>query len=321
MAGAKAEVEAMFKQRNLTPVFVQAVQDIPADATVIITTGSPVGPDVLAKAPSLKLVAAAFTGVDHIDLEACRARNIKVSNVPDYSTDATAELVVGLVLSHLRKIPQCQKTILDGSWAAPPQEDLSTKTVGIIGVGKIGLRLTELFKAFKVKGLRGYDPKALPDSTSPARYPGWSPKPQVPKDHDFSLMGGLFVDSLASLFLDCDIICVCLPLTSETTGLITAELMNLLRPNSLLVNVARGGIVDEEALAKLLNQGRFCAAMDVFSTEPLPQESPLRRVSPEFLLMTPHIGYQTRGSLEKRFDITLKNILAFLAGHPVNTVN
>jgi len=297
---SREQVEKLFSQRGLEPSWVENVSEIPDDATILVTTGAPVGADVLAKAPKLRLVAVAFTGTDHVDTAACQAKGITVTNVPGYSTESTAELVLGLTLSHLRRLTQCQKIVQDGLWTMPPQDDLQAKTVGIVGVGKIGIRLAELFKAFKVKAILGYDPLA-----------------KVP---EFTVQGGVYMDSLAGLFLDADIICVCCPLTTATESLISDRVMELLRPDSLLVNVSRGGVVDETALAKLLGEGKFRAALDVFSSEPLPKDNPLRSVSSDALLMTPHVGYQSTASLQKRLDATVKNILAFLAGQAINTV-
>uniref|UniRef100_A0A6T0Y8E2 Glycerate dehydrogenase n=1 Tax=Alexandrium monilatum TaxID=311494 RepID=A0A6T0Y8E2_9DINO len=296
---SKVEVDKLFQQRSLQPVWVEEVDDIPPDATIIVTTGTPIGPEILDKAPKLDLVAVAFTGVDHIDLPACRARGVKVVNVPNYSTDATAELAVGMVLSHLRRLPRCHQNIKDGIWACPPQEDLQDKTVGIVGVGRIGMRLAELFKAFKVKALMGYS---------------------LAQDAAFTANGGMYVESLAGLFLDCDIVIICLPLTTKTKGLISLKILELLRPECIFVNVSRGGVVDEAALAKLLSQGRFRAALDVFGTEPLASNDPLRTVPTDALLMTPHVGYQSENSLNKRLDMTVKNILAYLAGQAIHSI-
>lgn len=316
------KVSDLFSKRGLKPIFVTDVNALPADARIIFTIGSPVGVDVLAKVPRLELVAVGFTGVDHIDVETCRRRGITVTNVPNYSTDATAELAIGLVISSLRGFSQCHAAVEAGHWLPPVQEDLSTKTIGIIGVGKIGYRLAELFKAFNVKGIRGYDIEALDDQAPPApRFPGWSPKPQGrTKDLRFATLGGLYVQSLASLFLDSDIICVCLPLTDQTKGMVSERMMELLRPNCLLVNISRGAVVDENALARLLQEGQFRAALDVYSTEPLSLDSPLRKVPPTSLLMTPHVGYQSVASVEKLIHTSMNNILAFLAGEAVNVV-
>lgn len=318
-----SRVQEMFVGRGLDVVFVQALADLPHDATILVTTGSSVGAELLAKLPGLQLVAAAFTGVDHIDLQACRNRKVVVVNVPNYSTDATAELAIGLILSQLRQLDQCHRTILDGHWDCPPQDDLSTKTVGIVGVGKIGHRLAELFRAFNVKGLRGYDitwnQLEVPQPPN-AGLPGWSPRQRTVEEPKFAQIGGMYVDTLAGLFLDSDIVCICLPLTQSTQGLISEKLLELLRPNSLLVNISRGGVIDEPALARLLQAGRFRAALDVFSTEPLQADNPLRSVPRDRLLMTPHIGYQSPSSLENMLQVTLKNILAFLAGQATNVI-
>eukprot|EP00747_Dinoflagellata_sp_TGD_P185414 gnl/TRDRNA2_/TRDRNA2_41961_c0_seq1.p1 gnl/TRDRNA2_/TRDRNA2_41961_c0~~gnl/TRDRNA2_/TRDRNA2_41961_c0_seq1.p1 ORF type:complete len:386 (+),score=105.28 gnl/TRDRNA2_/TRDRNA2_41961_c0_seq1:40-1158(+) len=295
----KSQVEEAFTSRGMKVVFVDSEKDIPVDTTVLVTTGAAVGAEVIKRCEKLELVAVAFTGYDHVDMKACEARGITVVNVPGYSTDATAELTIALVLSHLRRLSECQQQIQDGSWNSPAQEDLQTKTVGIVGTGKIGMRLTELFKAFKVKSVLGFSQE---------------------EDSEFAAKGGEYVETLAALFLEADIICICVPLTSETKGLISAKLLALLSPSDLLVNIARGGVVDQAALADGLQAGRFRAALDVFDIEPLPKEDPLRKVSKEHLLMTPHIGYQSEMSLGKRYDTTVKNILAFLAGQPVNVV-
>mmetsp|Transcript_116707 Transcript_116707/g.362615 ORF Transcript_116707/g.362615 Transcript_116707/m.362615 type:complete len:369 (+) Transcript_116707:76-1182(+) len=297
--GSRAEVEKLFQQRSLEPVWVESEDAIPADATVLVTTGTPIGASVLAKMPKLKLLAVAFTGIDHIDVAACKARGVTVTNVPNYSTEATAELTIGLVLAQLRRLPKCHQIVQEGQWSSPPQDDLQSKTVGIVGVGKIGMRLAELFKAFKVKKLLGYS---------------------LTQEAEFTANGGMYTDSLAELFLDSDIVCVCVPLTQKTEGIISEKLLGLLRPECLLVNVSRGGVVDEAVLAKLLGQGRFRAALDVFRTEPLPKDDPLRAVHSDAILMTPHVGYQSLASLEKRLDGTVKNILAFLAGQAINSV-
>jgi len=291
-------VAKLFSQRSLVPVWVESEAGIPADTTVIVTTDTPVTATMLARAPNLRLVAVAFSAVDHIDSEACRAKGVTIVNVPNYSTHATAELAIGMVLSHLRRLPQLSRAIEAGQWATSPQDELRSKTVGIVGVGKIGLRLAKLFAAFDVKGLVGFTLKP---------------------DPDFVAVGGKYVGSLASLFLEADIVCVCVPLTAHTKGMISTTLMELLRPECLLVNVSRGDVIDEKALVKLLGQRRFSAALDVFSAEPLPRDDPLRSVPPEQLLMTPHVGYQTQASLAQRFDATIKNILAFLAGQPANS--
>jgi len=296
---SRGDIEANFKKKGMDCVWAEDAGKIPEDTIVMVTAGAPVDAAVISKSPKLQLVAVALTGYDIVDLDACEARGITVSNVPGYSADATAELAVGLILSQLRRFPALHKAVAAGQWNCPLQEDLRTKTVGIIGTGQIGLRLAEIMKAFKVKKTIGYS---------------------LTQSNDFIALGGQYVGQLSALFLEADIICVCVPLTTLSKGLVSESLMNLLRPDSLLINVSRGGVVDEAALAKFLSKGRFRAALDVFNNEPLPADDPLRSVPEGNLIMTPHVGYQSQASLAERYDATVKNILAFLAGQPVNTV-
>jgi D-3-phosphoglycerate dehydrogenase len=295
----KEEIDRVFKWRNLEPLWVEKAEHFPGDASVLITTGTPVGSELLAKAPELKLVAVASEGYGHVDVDACKARGIAVVNVPGYSTDATAELALSFVLAHLRNLAACQKTLDEGFWTLPSQDKLSSKTVGLVGVGSLGLRLAELFNAFGVKALLGYSP------TETAA---------------FTELGGTYLVSLEELFRRSDVVCICCPFSPETKGLVSESLLELLSPSSVLVNVAHGGVIDEDALGRLLARGRFRAGLDVFATEPLPVNSSLRHMAAERLLTTPHVGYQTVECLEKRFDVTTKNILAFQLDQPLNRV-
>jgi D-3-phosphoglycerate dehydrogenase len=247
---ARPVVEKAFERGSLEVHWAASIEEIRADTDILVTMGATVGREVVAKCPRLSLVAVAFTGTDHVDLNACRSQGVTVINTPGYSTDSTAQLALTLVLEHLHRLPECHATIQAGGWACPLQEDLQSKMVGIVGTGSLGVRCAELFKAFKVKGMIGYD---LVHSPS------------------FLATGGSYLPSLAALFLDADIVVVCLPLTEKTRGIISARILQLLRPESVLVNVGRGDVIDEAAMATLLKQNRFRAALDVYSKEPLPQ--------------------------------------------------
>jgi len=292
-------VEEAFKRGSLDVSWAANVGDLADDTYIIVTTGAQIGREVLAKCPKLALVAVAFTGTDHVDLNACRAQGVTVINIPGYSTDSTAQLALGLTLEHLNNLPACHATIAAGQWQPPAQDDLRAKNIGIIGTGDLGVRCAELFKAFRVKSITGYD---------------------LVHSEQFLACGGTYLSSLAAVVLEADIVVICLPLTDKTRGLISARILQLLRPDSILVNVGRGEVADEPAMAALLKERRFRAALDVFAQEPLPSSDPFRSVPSDALLMTPHVGYQSSTSLQKRFDATVKNILAFLAGHAVNII-
>jgi D-3-phosphoglycerate dehydrogenase len=291
-------VNKTFEERGLEAIWCSSPDHIPEDSQILVTTSTPVTADMLRKAPKLKLVAIAFSGVDHVNVFYCMMNGIQVVNVPGYSSEATAELAIALMLSHLRRLPTCFKEVHAGSLSAPPQETLQSKKLGIVGTGQIGLRVAMFAKAFGMKSIVGFD---------------------IEPKEAFALAGGVYTRSLASLFLESDIICICVPLNDKTRGLISKDLMSLLRRDSLLVNVARSGVVDQVALVAHLKAGKFRAALDNFDTRVAAFDE-LRSVPQENLLMTPHIGYQAQESLAKRFDITVKNIFAFLADEPVNLV-
>lgn len=170
----------------------------------------------------------------------------------------------------------------------------------LIGTGQIGMRVAEIACAFRAAKVLGWD------------------RVENPK---FEALGGSYVSSLATLFLHADIVVVAVALTEATKGLVGPKLLRLLRPDSILINTARGPIVDEEALASMLNEKRFRAGLDVYEQEPLPLDHPLRSVPERQLVSTPHLAYKCVESLLRRQDITLANILAFLADSPQNIVN
>jgi len=256
---------------------------------------------MLMKFPNLKLVAVCFTGYDHVDLDECRRRGIAVANVPGYSTEGVAELVFGLIFSLLRHIPRAHSHIRSGSWHWPPGNELRGKRFGLIGTGKIGMRVAEVAKAFNVSKLLGWDNFKNPSFTDN--------------------LGGEYVASLASLFLHADVIVVAVALTNETRGLVGKKLLKLLRPDSILINCARGAIIDQESMVEMLAEKRFRAGLDVYELEPLPDNHPIRKVPESNLVSTPHLAYKCEESLLRRHDITLANILAFFADSPQNIVS
>mmetsp|Transcript_16750 Transcript_16750/g.52540 ORF Transcript_16750/g.52540 Transcript_16750/m.52540 type:complete len:371 (+) Transcript_16750:63-1175(+) len=277
------------------------VSSMPPSAVALVTVKKRVDSAVLDKLPMLKLVAVAFTGYDHVDVEDCRRRGVAVANVPGYSTDGVAELCFGLIFSLLRHIPIAHQHVRAGKWAWPPGNELSGKRLGLIGTGQIGMRVGEIGKAFKVSRLLGYDQLRNPKFTE--------------------ALGGEYVSSLATLFLHADVLVVACALTPETRGLVSAKLLRLLRPDSIIVNCARGAIIDQEAMTRMLSEGRFRAGLDVYELEPLPAEHPLRSIPESHLVTVPHLAYKCHESLRRRQDTTLANILAFLSDNPQNIVN
>jgi len=172
--------------------------------------------------------------------------------------------------------------------------------VGIVGLGDIGLRTAELFKAFKPKELLGWSRREKAQFTS-------------------APIGGKHV-SLEELFERSDIISLHVALNAQTQGFVSRALMERIRPEAVLVNVARGGVVDQVAMADLLSKRRFRAGLDVFATEPIPADDPILKVPADQVVMTPHVAYKSLEALRRRMAITAENLRCFADGKAQNVV-
>lgn len=259
---------------------------IPDSVTGIITVTQPVDASLLDIYPHLSFVAVSFTGYNHVDLDACKERGVFAYNVPAYSTDSVAELTLGFMIALLRDIPATTAVVNDGGWAYPPGQELKGKKVGIVGTGACGMRVAELATAF---GCDVY---------------GWSRTQQ----QQFSGVGGTYIDSLEELCATVDIVSLHVPLTEETIGLIGECELKAMQPTAYLVNTARGGVVDKEALVQALDSNQIAGvALDVHVEEPMPADDPLR--THPSAIVTPHIAYKTKEALQRRIDCTIQNIL------------
>ncbi|MBP3372558.1 MAG: hydroxyacid dehydrogenase [Clostridia bacterium] len=266
------------------------------DADIFVIANSPLTAAVINAAENLKMVCVAFTGIDHVDLDACRAKDVRVCNAQGYATEATAEVAIGMMLSCLRNLVPYDKVVREGGVLAGYKHNtLQGKTVGIVGTGAIGCRVMELAKAFGCK--------ILAYSKS---------QRQAALD-----LGAEYVD-LETLFAESDIVSLHTPLNAETKGLVSRELITKMKETAILVNCARGAVVDSEALAEALNEGRIHAAgIDVYEMEPpIPAEHPLLNARNAYL--TPHVGFFSEESLLDRLGIVIANVDAFLKGAPIN---
>lgn len=256
------------------------------EAEAVIISNIPLSAEVLSQCPKLRFLDVAFTGLDHIDMAYCQEHGIKVKNASGYATQAVAELAVGLAIDVFRKI-----TFLDGSIrqggvrGAFLGRELHGKTVGIVGTGAIGIRTAQLFQAFGCKVI------------------AWSrtQKPEV------TAMGITYV-SLDELMRTSDIVSLHVPLTAETKHLVSKEMLALCKSTAVLINTARGNVVDMGALAESLREGRIAGAgIDVYEKEPpLPETHPL--LSSPNCVLVPHVGYATREAFDIRIDIVLHNL-------------
>lgn len=250
------------------------------------------GPSLTAGAPRLRVVGRAGVGLDNIDLPAARAAGVVVVNAPQAVTTAVAELTVGLLLALARQIPMADAALRRGEWAKDRLggQELRGKTLGLVGVGRIGREVARLAEAFGMRCL-GTDPFL---------------------SHDSLRAAGVEPADLEALLPASDYVSLHLPLTDDTRGLFSAEILSRMKPGARLVCVARGGVVDEDALLAALESGHLAgAALDVFQIEP-PGDSPVLR-HPR-LIATPHLGAQTAEAQDRVAIDIVEEVLTVLRG-------
>ena len=275
------------------------------DAELVLLNKCRIDEAVLAACPRLKWVGIIATGTDNIDLEACRRHGVSVANVPGYSTYSVAQMTFSLLLAICQCAERYDRSMKAGYWQLGipveygllPQVELMGKTFGVYGYGSIGRQTARIAKAFGMQVL------ACTRTVRP----------------EYAADGVEFV-KLDALLARSDVLSLHCPATPATRGLINAGTLAQMKPGAILLNTARGALVDEAAVAAALQSGQlgFYGA-DAFCTEPLPEQSPLRSL-PNALL-TPHIAWTTREALRRLMDITTRNLASFLAGQGENIVN
>lgn len=268
------------------------------DADIIMLANQPLSAEIINACPKLKMLSVAFTGVDHVALDACRARNILVCNAAGYSTNAVAELTFGLAISVIRNIVPCDARCRKaGTKDGLVGFELFGKTFGVVGTGAIGARVAKIAAAFGCKVL-AYSRTAKQELVD----------------------AGVQYVSLDELLEQSDFVSLHVPLTDATRGLINAQAIAKMKQGAVLLNTARGPVVDSEALAEALNAGKLAGAgIDVFEGEPpIAKDHPL--CSAKNTVLTPHVAFASREALETRADIVFANIEKWLAGAPQNIV-
>lgn len=268
------------------------------DADIIMLVNQPLSAEIINACPKLKMLSVAFTGVDHVALDACRARNILVCNAAGYSTNAVAELTFGLAISVIRNIVPCDaRCRRAGTKDGLVGFELFGKTFGVVGTGAIGARVAKIAAAFGCRVL-AYSRTAKQELVD---------------------VGVQYV-SLDELLAQSDFVSLHVPLTDATRGLINAAAIAKMKQGAVLLNTARGPVVDSAALAEALNAGKLAGAgIDVFEGEPpIAEEHPL--CSAKNTVLTPHVAFASREALETRADIVFANIEKWLNGAPQNVV-
>lgn len=276
---------------------VNVIKDRVKDSEVIVLANMPLKSEVIKADDKLKMMSIAFTGVDHVDLKAC-SKNVVVSNAAGYSTNSVAELTIGLTLSVLRNIVPLDCLTRKGKTKSGySQNDLNGKTFGVIGTGAIGSAVCRLAKAFGCIVL-GYNR---------------SEKEELKK------IGVKYV-SLDELLSKSDVVSIHLPQNDDTKGLISSKKIAIMKDTAVLINAARGPIVDNDALAQALKDGKLGGAgIDVFDSEP-PLDISYSLLSAPNTVLTPHIGFATKEAMVRRAHITFENIIKWMDGNPQNIV-
>ena len=268
------------------------------DADVIMIANMPLKGEVIRACKNLKFINVAFTGVDHVDLAAAKEMGVKVSNASGYSTQSVAELALGMMLSLLRNVPQVEERCRAGKTKdGLVGTELRGKTVGIVGAGAIGQNTGRLCKAFGCKVIAyNHRPKQAAEGTIDE-----------------------FVD-LDTLTRESDIISLNCPLNDSTRGMFDFGRIAMMKKTAILINVARGPVVDSRALADALNEGRIAGAgIDVFETEPpLDVNHPLLHTPNT--IVTPHVAFASKESMALRAQIVFDSLDSFLAGKQVNVI-
>ena len=263
---------------------------------VVMIANNPYPGEVVKAADQLKLLNVAFTGIDHVGLDACREKGVTVCNAANYSNETVAELVIGMTIHLLRKITEAEKAVRSGGTSAGlAGREIAGRTVGIIGTGRIGLITAKLFLAFGAKVI-AYSRTVKPEAEA---------------------LGIEYV-SLEELMRRSDIVSLHTPNNASTRGMIGRDLFALMKPTALFINCARGPIIDSRALADALNEGRIAGAgIDVFDKEPpLGDNEPLLHA--KNCLLTPHVAFLSEEAMIRRARIAFRNTLAYLDGKPEN---
>lgn len=265
------------------------------DADIIAVSNLALNSDVINGCKNLKLLSVAFTGVDHIAMDTCKKNGVMVCNCAGYSTAAVADLVFGMIITLYRNIIPCNKvTREEGTKDGLIGFELEGKKFGVIGTGAIGMRVANIAKAF---GCEVYAYSRTVKETP-----------------------GITYADLDTLLSTCDILSVHTPLNESTKALINAEKIALMKKNAIIINTARGPIIDSNALAKALNSGKIAGAgIDVFEKEPpIGEDHPLLHAPNT--VVTPHIGFATKEALVKRAVIVFDNIAKWLENKPQNVM-
>ncbi len=304
--GKFSQAEELLRKNDIEPVFPPYPHPLTEDQLLeliapfdaLIFGLEPLTERVFEKAKNLKVVSKHGVGVDNVDIDAATKRGIVVANAPGTNENAVAELTIGFLFMLARHIVQLYKSLQKKQWEKMVGIELEGKTLGVLGTGRIGKRVAKKAMALGMQVL-GYD---------------------LVHDQELSSHPQFQYVSLEQLLRESDFVTLHLPLSEETKKLINREKLALMKETAFLINTARGGIVDEEALFEILKKGKIAgAALDVFSQEP-PFNNPILELPN--VITTPHIGADTKEAVRNMDEVSAKNVILVLQGKPpLHSVN
>ncbi|MGL4635899.1 MAG: D-2-hydroxyacid dehydrogenase family protein [Beijerinckiaceae bacterium] len=294
----RADVTIMREPFASEAAAIKALKDF--DIIVPMRERTPFTASLLAGLPKLRMIALTGVRAATLDQATCDARKILVCNTGgEHVSPATAELAFGLILACARRIPQADAAMRTAGWheGLDMGFSLAGKTLGIVGLGKLGARVAGYGRAFGMNVI------------------AWSQNLTA----EAASAAGAELVSKETLFQKADVVSLHLVLSARTRGIVGKTELDLMKPGAIIVNTARGPLIDEQALLTKLGTGSLYAGLDVFDTEPLPEKHPLRQIPN--VVLTPHLGYSTQAVFRQFYGESLENILAFLNGTPKRVIN
>jgi glycerate dehydrogenase len=274
------------------------------NAEIVIVNKTKISKNVLDKCPAVRYIGVLATGYNNIDVEYARKKNIIVANVPTYGTFAVGQFAIALLLEICHRIGHHDKVVHEGKWSKNadwcfwdyPLIELSGKTMGIIGFGRIGNITGTIGKALGMKVI------------------AYTPHPQALANKEVE-----FVEKLDDFFAQADVVVLHCPLLPETQGIINKINIEKMKDGVIIINNSRGGLINEKDLAEALKSRKvYAAGLDVVSTEPIREDNPL--LTAPNCIITPHISWAAKASRQRLLDIAVENVAAFIAGNPINIV-
>lgn len=293
---SRAEVTILPERLETADHIVRAVHEV--DAILLMRERTRLSDVEYSQLPDLKLISQTGRTSAHLDLPSATRRGIAVAGTASDTGASTRELTIALILALMRQLPRVDRRMREERWPAIPGQMLEGKTVGVLGLGRIGKAVARILRAFNARVL------AYSRTLTPER----------------ARQSGVEWAAMETLLKESDIVTIHVPLNANTRAMIGDDELAMLKPGAFLVNTARGPIVSEAAMIKALESGRLGGVgLDVFDTEPLPMEHPLRKLDNVILLS--HRGYATVEILRERYEQAMENILNFMDGRPLKLLN